>query len=176
MGPMTLASEISTPATGPATGFDGKNFRMALGQFGTGVAIVTARDDAGRPVGMTINSFASVSLDPPLVLWSVQLNSPSSGAFRTAAAFAVTVLHAEQQALASRFAKTDENKFADVVFDNGHRDVPIFPHGVARFECETEARHLAGDHEIIIGRVIAFHHEPGPALGFHQGRFLTLNA
>ncbi len=160
----------------PRNGFDARNFRMALGQFGTGVAIVTARDEAGRPVGMTINSFASVSLEPPLVLWSVQLNSPSSRAFRTAAAFAITVLHADQQDLASRFARTDDTKFDGVAFDNGHRDVPMFRHGVARFECETDARHLAGDHEIIIGRVIAFHHEPGPALGFHQGRFLTLHA
>lgn len=158
------------------SGFDAKDYRRALGQFGTGVAIVTARDGDCSPIGMTINSFASVSLDPPLVLWSVQLDSPSSSGFRAAEAFAVTILDASQEALAWKFAKSDNNKFADVEMNRAWGDVPIFQHGVAQFECRTEARHLAGDHEIIIGRVMAFRVAPGPALGFHQGRFVVLHA
>jgi flavin reductase (DIM6/NTAB) family NADH-FMN oxidoreductase RutF len=156
--------------------FDPKEFRKALSQFGTGVAIVSALDAAGKPIGMTINSFASVSLEPPLVLWSVQLDTPSGAGFRSAPAFAVTVLHAEQEGLARRFARTGNDKFEGIETICGWGGVPVFAHGVARFECKTEARHLAGDHEIIIGRVIAFHCQAGPALGFHQGRFFVINA
>jgi 4-hydroxyphenylacetate 3-hydroxylase, reductase component len=156
--------------------FDPKEFRKALGQFATGVAIVTALDQAGKPIGMTINSFSSVSLVPPLILWSVQLDTPSGAGFRAARAFAVTILQADQEDLALKFARTSDNKFDSVETTTGWGGVPVFAQGVARFECETEAQYLAGDHEIIIGRVKAFHHEAGPALGFHQGRFLTLDA
>jgi flavin reductase (DIM6/NTAB) family NADH-FMN oxidoreductase RutF len=170
---MNTSSQISSNIEQP---FDAKDFRRALGQFGTGVAIVTALDQAGKPIGMTINSFASVSLDPPLILWSVQLDTPSWRGFSTAKAFAVTVLHAKQEALALKFARTGEDKFEGVETITGLYGVPLFPEGVARFECETEARHLAGDHEIIIGRVKAFQHQTGPALGFRQGRFFTFDA
>jgi 3-hydroxy-9,10-secoandrosta-1,3,5(10)-triene-9,17-dione monooxygenase reductase component len=163
-------------ATNPASTFDAKHFRQALSQFGTGVAIVTARDQAGAPIGMTINSFASVSLDPPLILWSVQLDSPSSAGFRSADTFAVTVLKADEGTLAARFAKSDMKKFDGMDVSEGWGRVPLVGAGVARFECTTEARHLMGDHEILIGRVMSFHSDPGPALGFHQGKFITLHA
>jgi flavin reductase (DIM6/NTAB) family NADH-FMN oxidoreductase RutF len=164
------------PSVATSQGFDAKHFRQALSQFGTGVAIVTARDQAGTPIGMTINSFASVSLDPPLILWSVQLDSPSSPGFRAAEAFAVTVLQAAEGTLAARFAKSDLNKFDGMDIQDGWGGAPVVGSGVARFECATEARHLMGDHEILIGRVMAFHSNPGPALGFHQGKFITLHA
>jgi flavin reductase (DIM6/NTAB) family NADH-FMN oxidoreductase RutF len=163
-------------ATDPVTTFDAKHFRRALSQFGTGVAIVTARDQLGQPVGMTINSFASVSLDPPLILWSVQLDSPSSPGFRAADAFAVTILRADEGTLAARFAKSDLNKFDGFAIRAGWGDVPLVGEGVARFECATEIRHLTGDHEILVGRVMAFDSSPGDALGFHQGKFTTLHA
>jgi flavin reductase (DIM6/NTAB) family NADH-FMN oxidoreductase RutF len=159
-----------------AVDFDSRKFRSALGQYGTGVAIVTARDQEGRAIGMTINSFASVSLDPPLILWSVQLDSPSSDGFRTADAFTVMVLDASQESLAMKFAKSDAGKFDGIDTTDGWGGAPVIAGGVARFECQTEARHLAGDHEILIGRVMQFDVMPGPALGFHQGKFSKLDA
>jgi flavin reductase (DIM6/NTAB) family NADH-FMN oxidoreductase RutF len=169
-----MNSSVPHSSPDPAA-FDARLFRQALGQFGTGVAVVTARDQAGLPIGMTINSFASVSLDPPLVLWSVQLNSPSSPGFRACNAFAVTILRADEDLLAARFSKSDLQKFDGFEIRDGWGKVPLVGAGVARFECATEARHLTGDHEILIGRVMAFDSQPGAALGFHQGKFFTLN-
>ena len=123
---------------------------------------------------MTINSFSSVSLDPPLVLWSVQLSTASSLAFRTATRFAISVLAADQQDVALRFARTDENKFLDFPVETGLGGVPLIPGALATFECATWAVYPGGDHEIIVGKVEALTTRPGAALGFHQGRFLTL--
>ncbi len=158
-----------------STDFDRKKFRNALSQFGTGVAIVTAHADAAAPVGMTINSFASVSLDPPLVLWSVQSNSPSAAQFLAAPAFGITILSSAQEALAMRFSRSDDAKFEGVATRPGHAGVPMITGGIAEFECATENIISAGDHDIIIGRVIAFAQHGGPALGFHAGRFIHFN-
>lgn len=167
---------VETTPTATDAALDPRAFRSALGQYATGVAIVTALDDTGRPVGMTINSFASVSLDPPLVLWSVQLNTTSSLAFRTCKRFAVNVLAADQQDVAMRFARTDENKFLGFPVDTGLGGVPLIPGALATFECTTWAVYPGGDHEIIVGKVENLITRPGAALGFHQGRFLTLEA
>lgn len=164
-------SDIATKPASP----DPQAFRAALGQFPTGVAIVTALDEeTGRPVGMTINSFASVSLDPPLVLWSVQLHTTSAPAFRTASRFTVNVLAADQQEAALRFARTDENKFLDFPVETGLGGVPLIPGALATFECAAWAVYPGGDHEIIVGRVENLITRPGAALAFHQGKFLTL--
>jgi flavin reductase (DIM6/NTAB) family NADH-FMN oxidoreductase RutF len=154
--------------------FDTKAFRAALGSYGTGVAIVSACDAAGRKIGMTINSFASVSLSPPLVLWSVQNNSPSSEGFRTADHFAVTVLSAAQQELASHFARTRDDKFEGVPHQLSDEGVPLLPDGLAQFECRTYARYPGGDHDILLGEVLRFRSGNGTALGFLAGRFTTL--
>lgn len=168
---------MSDTATGSApSSLDPRALRSALGQYATGVAIVTALDDTGRPVGMTINSFASVSLDPPLVLWSVQMNTTSSLAFRKCGRFSVNVLAADQQDAALRFARTDENKFVDFDVDTGLGGVPLIPGALATFECVTWAVYPGGDHEIIVGKVENLITRPGAALGFHQGKFLTLEA
>lgn len=153
---------------------DPRAFRAALGQYATGVAVVTALDDAGRPVGMTINSFASVSLDPPLILWSVQLNTTSSISFRKCGRFSVNVLSAGQQNTALRFARTDEHKFLDFAVDTGLGGVPLIPGALATFECTTWAVYPGGDHEIIVGEVENLITRPGSALCFYQGRFLPL--
>lgn len=163
-----------TPSISAEPAFDPRAFRSALGQYATGVAIVTALDETGRPVGMTINSLASVSLDPPLVLWSVQLNTTSSQAFRTCKRFSVNILAADQQDTAMRFARTDEHKFLDFPVDTGLGGVPLIPGALATFECATWAVYPGGDHEIIVGQVENFVARPGAALGFHQGKFLTL--
>lgn len=165
---------VNTAPGSAELSLDPRAFRSALGQYATGVAIVTALEDTGRPVGMTINSFASVSLDPPLVLWSVQLNTTSSQAFRTCGRFSVNVLAADQQETAMRFARTDEHKFLDFPVDTGLGGVPLIPGALATFECSTWAVYPGGDHEIIVGKVENLITRPGPALGFHQGKFLTL--
>jgi flavin reductase (DIM6/NTAB) family NADH-FMN oxidoreductase RutF len=154
--------------------FDTKAFRNAMGSYGTGVAIVTACDSAGMKIGMTINSFASVSLRPPLILWSVQNDSPSSRGFREADYFAVTVLGVEQQALASQFARTADDKFSDTPFEMNDRGVPLLHGGIAQFECRTYARYPGGDHDILVGEVLRFRAGSGTALGFLAGRFLPL--
>jgi 3-hydroxy-9,10-secoandrosta-1,3,5(10)-triene-9,17-dione monooxygenase reductase component len=154
--------------------FDIKSFRNALGSYGTGVAIVTTRDGAGTKIGMTINSFASVSLNPPLILWSVQNDSPSSQGFRDADHFAVTILSVEQQGIASQFARTADDKFADIPFTLNDQGVPLLEGGLAQFECRTYARYPGGDHDILVGEVLRFRTAAGAALGFLAGRFIAL--
>jgi flavin reductase (DIM6/NTAB) family NADH-FMN oxidoreductase RutF len=151
--------------------FDRKKFRAALGQYATGVAIVTAQSPGQSPVGMTINSFASVSLDPPLILWSVQSDTASAPYFLQASGFAITILAADQKALAMRFAKTDSAKFEGLDVRMGSTGMPIIPGGIAEFECVMENIISAGDHDILIGRVISFQTKSAPALGFHNGKF-----
>ena len=168
---------MSDTAVAPAPHtIDPRAFRSALGRYPTGVAVVTAVDESGRAVGMTINSFASVSLEPPLVLWSVQLNTTSSEAFRKAARFAVCVLASDQEETALRFARTDEDKFRGLEVETGLGGVPILPGALAIFECRTWAVYPGGDHEIIVGEVERLSTRPGAPLGFHEGRFVALDA
>jgi flavin reductase (DIM6/NTAB) family NADH-FMN oxidoreductase RutF len=145
--------------------------RNALGQYATGVAVVTTLDSQGRPTGLTVNSFASVSLDPPLVLWSLAQNSTCMAAFEACSHFAVNVLTAEQVALSNRFATTGLDRFADLAWTPGLGGAPLLPQVGAVFECRTEARHPGGDHTIFIGRVERFSHGEVPPLIFHAGRY-----
>jgi flavin reductase (DIM6/NTAB) family NADH-FMN oxidoreductase RutF len=145
--------------------------RNALGQYATGVAIVTTLDGEGRPTGLTVNSFASVSLDPPLVLWSLALTSACGPAFAACSHFAVNVLTAAQVALANRFATNGIDKFADVIWTPGLGGVPLLAGAGAVFECSNAAAHAGGDHTIFIGQVERFAHgEPAPLI-FHAGRY-----
>lgn len=169
-----MSSTPAPPADTAADGLDPRALRTALGAYGTGVAIVTARGAGGQPVGMTINSFAAVSLDPPLVLWSVQSDTASAAAFREARHFALSILAADQEAVARQFARTDDDKFGGVASSPGLAGVPLIDGAVAHFECAAWACYPGGDHEIIVGRVNRFASRPGPALGFHRGRFTVL--
>jgi 3-hydroxy-9,10-secoandrosta-1,3,5(10)-triene-9,17-dione monooxygenase reductase component len=147
--------------------------RNALGQYATGVAVVTTLDQEGRPTGLTINSFASVSLNPPLVLWSLALTSACLPAFDACEYFAVNVLTAEQVAISNRFASAGAGaeKFADVEWSAGLGGVPVLKGTGAVFECRSEARHPGGDHHIYIGRVERFAHGEVAPLIFHAGRY-----
>ncbi len=149
------------------------HLRAALGQFATGVAVVTTRAADGRSVGLTINSFASVSLEPPLVLWSLAKRSSSLEAFRVARRVAIHVLGADQEALARRFAAPSVDRFAGVRRGIGPGGVPLLEGGVARFVCSPYAQYEAGDHVVFILRVDRWTHAAGPALVFHAGRFST---
>ncbi len=146
-------------------------FRNALGAFATGVTIVTARGPDGSDVGVTANSFNSVSLDPPMILWSISKTSTSIAAFMAAERFAVHVLTMDQESLSGRFAKTGTDKFAGVEIERGHGDVPLLRGCAARFQCRTAYRHEGGDHIIIVGEVDDFDHDDHAPLAFHSGRY-----
>lgn len=146
--------------------------RDALGRFATGVTVVTAREEGGgAPVGITVNSFASVSLDPALVLWSAARASMRHRHFSSAPAFAIHVLRAEQLALAERFTRSGSG-FDALAHRFNEAGVPLIDEVLARFECVTEATHEGGDHTIIIGRVTRFDLcREGLPLTFYSGQY-----
>lgn len=155
-------------------GFDTRALRTALGRYATGVAIVSCVDEAGRPVGLTANSFSALSLQPPLVLWSLRLASPSLAAFTGAGHFAVNVLAESQVALSRRFASPVENKFDEGTWSPGLGQAPVLAGCAAVFECESEASHEAGDHRLFIGRVRRMAEMPLPPLVFQGGHYHML--
>jgi 3-hydroxy-9,10-secoandrosta-1,3,5(10)-triene-9,17-dione monooxygenase reductase component len=158
---------------GPQASVGSDSFRRAMSALGTGVTVVTTRAADGTPVGMTANSFNSVSLDPPLVLWSVRLASHSFPAFRESPRFAVGVLRESQQALAQQFARPSPDKFDGVELHDGLGGVPLIAGCAAYFECAVTAVHVAGDHAIFIGRVERCDEDDTAApLIFHRGRKL----
>ncbi len=151
---------------------DVAGFRTALSSFATGVAIVSTSAPNGEPVGVTINSFASVSLAPPLVLWNIARSALSHHIFVRARYFCINVLAMHQQQLSMTFAKTGADKFSGLNCGTGVGGVPKLPEFAACFECETEHRHEGGDHTIIVGRVLAFEDRKTDPLIFYRGRFL----
>lgn len=155
----------------PVPALDGAHFRSALGAFATGVTIVTTRNAQGRDVGLTANSFNSVSLDPPMVLWSLSKNAASLPAFVGNEHFAVHVLAADQQPLSDRFARRGADKFAGLPVTRGAGGVPLLDGCSARFQCRTAFRHEGGDHVIFVGEVLAFDHFDRPPLVFHGGSY-----
>lgn len=150
---------------------DSAAFRRALGCFPTGVAVATTVDGEGAPAGITVSSFNSVSLDPPLVLWSIARDSVSYDVFVAAAHFAINVLSLAELALVSRFAQRGGDKFAGLVCRRGAGGVPILPEFAACFECATEHRYDGGDHTILVGRVLAFEDHDKEPLIVHRGRY-----
>ncbi len=155
---------------GSKPAFDTRDFRRALGQFATGVTVVTTLSADGRRVGMTVNSFSSVSLDPPLVLWSVARNAPSFQDFLTASHFGVNVLAADQHHLSKQFATPLPDKFAGVVCRPG-ACVPIFEGTRAYFICRVVQQYDGGDHVILLGQVEDYKHQEGDVLVFHSGKY-----
>lgn len=155
-------------------GLGARRLRGVLGSFTTGVVIVTTVGDSGRPIGLTVNSFNSVSINPPLILWSLSLKSPSLHAFRTHNWFAVNILAEDQERLCHQFATPSEDKFLDVRFDLGESGVPVL-HGIAAYlECSTYARYPGGDHEIYLGEVRAMRDHGLSPLIFHRGEIRRL--
>jgi 3-hydroxy-9,10-secoandrosta-1,3,5(10)-triene-9,17-dione monooxygenase reductase component len=148
-----------------------KAFRSALGNFATGVTIVTTRDAEGRPVGLTASSFNSVSLDPPMVLWSLALESPNMAAFRQSTGWAVHVLSADQEDMTNRFATRGADKFAGLEIADGPEGAPMIPGCAARFGCRATFEYDGGDHAIFVGEVIDFQHHDRAPLIFHGGSY-----
>lgn len=154
---------------------DSRALRNALGRFATGIAIVTAIDPDGHPIGLTVNSFAAVSLEPALVLWSLDNNSHNLAAFRRASHHAINILAADQQDLSNRFATWPADRFAGLRWQAGVGGVPVLPGCCATFEVANDTQHPGGDHTIFIGRVERFGERVDLApLLFHAGQYRTL--
>lgn len=149
---------------------DPRAFRRCLGQFATGVTVITAAHD-GRRAGVTANSFASLSLDPPLVLWSIGRSSRAFQVFATTPRFAVNILAAEQIDVSQRFASAETDKFAGIAWRPGENGAPVLDGVAAQLECTTEAVHQGGDHVLLIGRVTRFARFDRNVLVFAQGRY-----
>jgi 3-hydroxy-9,10-secoandrosta-1,3,5(10)-triene-9,17-dione monooxygenase reductase component len=148
-----------------------RQFRAALGSFATGVTIVTTRSAAGEDIGLTANSFNSVSLDPPMVLWSLARKSLSLPAFLESGYFAVHVLAATQEDLSVTFATRGAEKFAGLSVTRGTGGIPLLPGCSALFQCKTAFNYEGGDHVIFVGEVQEFEHFNRPPLVFHSGRY-----
>jgi flavin reductase (DIM6/NTAB) family NADH-FMN oxidoreductase RutF len=158
---------------GPAAASaDGRRLRTALSQFATGVCLVTTVGQDGKREGMTINSFAAVSLQPPLVLWSIRDDARSGDVFLASGRFVLSVLSEKQQALALHFARPAADKFDqfEAEFDSGFGGCPTLRRALATFSCSTYSRHKEGDHIILIGKVEQFASEGGVPLVTHAGK------
>lgn len=150
---------------------DKAQFRKALGAFTTGVTVVTTRGADGKDYGLTANSFNSVSMDPPMVLWSLGKTSSSIQAFTGSEHFAVHILSADQEAVSNRFAKSGADKFAGIKAARGHGEVPLLDGCSARFECRVAYQYDGGDHVIFVGEVLNFDTFAQPPLIFHGGNY-----
>ncbi|MTE01107.1 hypothetical protein GIY56_12455 [Paracoccus sp. YIM 132242] len=162
---------VSASPPPDAGGFDAREFRRALGTFPTGVCIVTTRSGDGTAIGVTCSSFNSVSLDPPLVLWSLGKGAYSRPVFQEAEHWTVNLLSADQEDLSNRFARPGEDKFKDVATETGLGRVPMLTQCCARFQCRREHVYEGGDHIILVGRVLAFDRCDRLPLVFHSGQY-----
>ncbi len=151
-------------------------FRDVMGRFATGVSVITTVGQDGTPVGMTVSSLSSVSLDPPLLLWSLRLSAPSLPTFRQAGKFAVNILPSDQEHLCRQFAQPAADKFRGVAYSRDDDGLPLLDGAVAQIVCSTWRRYPGGDHEIFLGRVRAvraWDHDP---LVYYRGRLSGLRS
>ncbi len=155
---------------------DTRALRNALGRFATGIAIVTAIDPDGHPIGLTVNSFSAVSLQPALVLWCLDNGSHNLEAFRKASHHAINILSAGQQDISNRFATWPADRFAGLAWQAGAGGAPVLSACCATFEVANTIQHLAGDHTVFIGQVETFTEsaELAPLL-FHAGQYRRLS-
>src|SRR5437016_5192052 len=168
---------ITTSRGGSHVPFDTRRFRNALGRFPTGVVVVTAVAPDGTRVGMTVSSFNSVSLDPPLVLFSVHRQALTFPVWRKIGAYAINILNEGQETLSNQFARAKGEKWDGVMPLTGVTGVPMVPNACAVFECRAHARHDGGDHEIFVGQVMEIHDHSvnrGRPLVFFEGRYRQL--
>ncbi|MEW6100279.1 MAG: flavin reductase family protein [Pseudomonadota bacterium] len=165
---------MTPPRRAAAPTFSSLQFRQALGMFATGVTVVTARDADGRLIGLTANSFNSVSLEPPLVLWSLALRAGSMPVFARGSHYAINILAADQVELAERFASKNVDRFAGVAWRPGLAGAPVLEGAAAVFECFNRSQYEEGDHVIFVGEVEHCTRREGASpLIFHGGRYYT---
>lgn len=154
---------------------DNRQFRDALGRFATGICVVTAAREGEPPVGMTINSFSSVSLEPPLILWSIQNTAECFPSFMQASHFAVNILALEQEHLSVFYAQRGTQAMAREHYALGSTGSPLLRGALASFECRTWSQYPGGDHQIIVGEVLGLHARPtGNPLLYHRGRYAEI--
>jgi len=147
--------------------------RSAFGKFATGVAVVTTMDRDGNPIGLTINSFSSVSLEPPLVLWSLGSNSPNLETFRNSGHFAINILSTGQQEISNTFARPTDDRFANIDWFRGIAGLPVIRDTIATFECRRTMTIEAGDHVVFFGAVEECEHCDQDPLVFFSGQYGT---
>ena len=174
---LNATSPLTPAITAQAPGFSSAEFRASLAMFATGVTVVTARTAGGELIGLTANSFNSVSLSPPLVLWSLSQAASSMAAFSAGSHYAINILAANQQALAERFASKRTDRWDGVAFTRGVAGAPLLTGAVASFECFNRSQYQEGDHVIFVGEVEHCTHTDGAApLLYHGGKFYTEHA
>lgn len=166
---MNMQSTFSAP-------FDQGTLRDVLGRFATGIAVVTTCGENGEPLGMAVNSFASVSLDPPEILWSIVSTAPSRPAFEKHRAFVVNVMAEADKEQTLNFAKPIDNKFDGVDWHRGLRETPVLDTAIATLECDIKDMIPCGDHHIVVGSVRAIRSQDGDPLVFFRGKFTSLGA
>lgn len=154
--------------------FDTRYFSKALSQFATGVTVVTAKLPDGAFFGITVQSFNSVSLDPPLVLWSLSRHSSTLDAFCAADGYVINVLAGDQIEVAQRFTRQGEQRFDTLPYQLSRQGIPVLAGTVAWFECRPRSRYEEGDHVIFVAQVERCHSHPHRTLGFHRGRFIAI--
>ncbi len=170
-----MPTQIETDTDAPEA-FDTLSFRRTLGMFATGVTVVTARTHTGEPIGLTVNSFNSVSLAPPLIVWSLSRTLPLAEGFEQCSHFAINVLAANQVTLSRHFASRLTDKFAEMDFEEGLGGAPLLPECCAWFECRNAIRHDGGDHVLFLGEVERFSQGEGDPLVYFGGRYRWLDA
>jgi flavin reductase (DIM6/NTAB) family NADH-FMN oxidoreductase RutF len=160
---------------GAASDLDARAFRRGLGQFATGVAVITAQAADGSAIGLTMSSFNSVSVDPPLILFSIGRQAFSLAAMTKAKGYAVNILGRDQEHLSDKFARSLADKWAAVEHTLGHAAAPLIAGAIAHFECEPYAQYDGGDHVIFVGRVVQFSTRPDKdPLIFFRGTYRSL--
>lgn len=167
---MKMSVAAPAPIEQPEPMLDSKALRRCLGQYPTGVTIVTSSHD-GQLFGMAVNSFAAVSLEPPLVLWSIRQESRSASAFLAAGHFAVSILADDQVEVAQAFGTAQPDRFERIAWREGLHGAPLITGAIAHLECSTETVHAGGDHHILIGRVVQAARLDGAPLVFSQGQY-----
>jgi flavin reductase (DIM6/NTAB) family NADH-FMN oxidoreductase RutF/DNA-binding IclR family transcriptional regulator len=171
-----MTTSPSLPAAMPdMTEFSSVDFRRSLGEFITGVTVITTVGPDGRRYGLTANSFSSVSLDPPLILWSLRLNATNFPIYSTAETFAVNILAEDQTEVANRFAKSGPDRFEGVAFTEGSGGLPLIDGSVAQLECRKEASYPGGDHVVFIGRVQRIRNTGRKPLGLRSGKYMIVH-
>jgi flavin reductase (DIM6/NTAB) family NADH-FMN oxidoreductase RutF len=167
----TTSETLDKPGPARVIKVNPQDLRNAFGCFGTGVTVVTTRHPGGRLVGVTANSFSPVSLDPPLVLWSLRADSPSLAAFQAAGRFAIHVLAVDQVHLSQRFSTPGADRFSGLDLRVGLGGLPLLPGCAATLECAVFSTQPAGDHMLFMGRVDRYTYQRTPPLLFCQGSY-----
>lgn len=167
-------TEVAQPSSTAAAEALKPELRRALGRFATGVAVITTLTPTGEPYGLTINSFVSVSMQPPLVCWNVIRGSHGHSVIQRARRFVVNVMAADQREIASRMSRRDADRFADVSFSCTADGLPVLDGTLATFECTIASMVLAGDHELVLGLIDDFRHRDGSPLLYANGDYALL--